>query len=134
MNSKVTVLIVEHNPLVALDLTEMIEEMGITRIFTVANAIEARKVADKQYISIALLDVNLRGGEDGALLARHLTNRTNAKIIYLITDSRIAALKRVKETNPISILKKPFVDEDLTNALKLAMVFNSGGKSNSYLD
>ncbi|MEP5610844.1 MAG: response regulator [Cyclobacteriaceae bacterium] len=126
-----TVLIVEHNPLVALDLTEMIGEMGITRIFVVTNEREARKVAQEQPVTIALLDVNIRTGQDSAALALHLASQNNTKIIYLVNDTTTSSLRRAQEINPFSIIGKPFSDEEITDAVKLAMISDDGTLANS---
>jgi len=120
MKLSMTILIVERNPIVALDLSEMILSRGFSRVFAVASNDEARKVVDEEGVTTALLDLNLNNWQEGVAFATHLIDQSNAKIIYLIGDETAVDLPKVMRTNPISIIGKPFVDEEIVVAMRMA--------------
>lgn len=54
-------LIVEDEVLVALDLADMLSDLGHEVVFTESNVKGAIKIAEAETIDIAILDINLRG-------------------------------------------------------------------------
>jgi CheY-like chemotaxis protein len=114
------VLIVEDEPLVALFLKDVIEDAG-WRVEAIADSGDkALDLAEKHRISLAFLDLRLRGDSDGVATAERLATRHRIQIVFmsgrsdLETDERIAALR------PLAILTKPCSPQVIHQALERA--------------
>ncbi len=115
------ILIVEDNPLIALDLKEMIVGMGINSVFIARDKKEALDVISAQTPDIVFLDVYLKNGENGLKLARANLNDSETKIIYLMGDTDQRLIQKVQSTNPFAIISKPFKEEDILPVLNEAL-------------
>ena len=65
LNGSTTILIVEDDPLVATYIKEVLAESGMRVAGTAGSGLEALSIADKQQISLALVDIRLTGPIDG---------------------------------------------------------------------
>jgi DNA-binding response OmpR family regulator len=114
-----TCLIVEDEPITSRFIREIIEEQGHNVVGTAKNGVEARVLLALHKIDIAILDINIKGSEDGIQLARNMDK--NTAVIYISAYSDSQTLKEASETMPYGFLVKPFKETDLIAVLLMAV-------------
>ncbi|WP_152048968.1 response regulator [Aureimonas psammosilenae] len=102
------ILIVEDEPLIALDLEEMLQEGGFEVIGTAADMPSALALAEQQRPDAATMDIRLRGGSDGVETACRLYREHGIRSLFI--SSHFEAKKRAaaSDCNPIAFVSKPF--------------------------
>lgn len=105
---KPSVLIVEDEIFVALDVERVLEDAGFTVVGLAADRAEALRVCDGA--TLAFVDVNLRDGCTGPATACQLSDEHGATIVYLTANaSQIDPLAN----RAIGVLRKPFCEASL---------------------
>jgi DNA-binding NarL/FixJ family response regulator len=88
--SKSRVLIVEDEYLVAADLEAALEDLGYTSV-GIAQDLETALDLAQARPDIALVDVHLRDGETGPLIARRLVEEFAVKVLFVTANPRMVA-------------------------------------------
>jgi len=114
--SKMKVLIVEDEPLIADDIARRLSKHNYDVIGIVDNAQEALEIISNQRPDLALLDVNIEGDVDGITLAAGL----DIPFVFLTSYYDQNTLDRAKMTNPSGYIVKPFDEKDLIANLAIA--------------
>ncbi|MET0545718.1 MAG: response regulator [Caulobacterales bacterium] len=110
-----SVLIVEDEIFLAIDLERILEAEGYEVAGIAADSEEAMAAAPKA--RIAFVDVNLRDGPTGPRIARALAEQFGMKIVYVTANpSQIAPPAR----DAIGVVQKPFREETILLAAALA--------------
>ena len=115
-----TVLIVEDEPLVALFLTDLLEDLNQTVIGPATSPEAALTTAAEAPPQIAIIDANLGGRGDGISLAGELQARHGTRIIFLSGDASLSTNPAVHAINPLAVLQKPCPPGELEAALRAA--------------
>ena len=115
-----TVLVVEDEPLVALFLADLLEEMGYTVIGPAATPGAALTAAAEAPPQIAIIDARLGGRGDGVTLAGELQRLHATRIIFLTGDASLSTNPAVHAIKPLAVLQKPCPPEELESALRAA--------------
>jgi DNA-binding LytR/AlgR family response regulator len=121
MNRKVHVLIVEDEPIVALDLATGLEHAGFEVAGVAGDAVEARRLFVDHDVDILLMDIQLNGEKDGIDTVRELMGIRRTPVIYLTAFTDAATVRRVKETYPAAFLVKPYHISNVLIAVELAL-------------
>lgn len=116
-----TVLIVEDEQLVALDLKGHLERLGYRVMDMVASGAEACDTASRTQPDLILMDVRLEGPMDGIEAAQRIRQVCEAPIVFLTAYSDAATLERAKQVEPYGYLVKPFAPSDLHAAIQMAL-------------
>src|SRR5688572_30310581 len=116
-----TVLIVEDEVVVALDLKERVTRLGYEVVDLASKGEQAVTKAKLLDPNVILMDIRLQGKMDGVAAATkiHLTNHT--PIVYLTAYSDPSTLRRVMEDAPSAYLLKPVDERELEVALRAAV-------------
>ena len=110
------ILIVEDEPLIAMTVADMLEELGYEIAGTVARLDEALAFVEQHAIDGALLDVNL--GRDKIDPVADLLARKQCPFIFATGDGK-AGLPAGHEARPF--VSKPFRLQDLERAMARAV-------------
>ena len=119
MNQRV--LIVEDEFLIALDIAETVEEMGLTVSGFASRREQAMKLAP--FADIAFVDVNLSDGATGPSIGRELAERFGITVVFMtanpeqLSGDQIAAL---------GVLTKPVMPHILQETVAYAIANRSG--------
>lgn len=117
---KASVVIVEDEFLVALQLEDILTDQGYKVVATVPDL--ATAAALSQPADIALVDLNLRDGATGPAIARLLSDRFNSKIIYVTASSgQIGTPARTA----VGVVNKPFSRTIIEASVAYALDNNS---------
>jgi len=116
-----SILIVEDESIVALEIASFIKELGFEVVGIASSADKAYKFVAEKSVDLILMDVYIKGDEDGILCAQTVRKTKQIPIIYISAFSDDETLDRAILTNPISYLTKPFNRQELKVAIKIAL-------------
>ena len=115
--SKPLVLIVEDDPILSMDLAEILAEWNYVVCGVAGNAAKAMELAAHHKPHLALVDVGLRGDMDGIDLAvrLRLEHSVPSIIVSGALSSDLAA--RAEAARPAGFLAKPYMPWELEKVL-----------------
>ena len=113
-----TILIVEDEALIATNLEMLLEENGYTVVGWATNVKEAQRAAEEHRPSTAIVDIQLRGGDDGIALAAEIRERFGIAIIFVTAQTDPATIERAKSVTHLAYINKPYSEQALLDALR----------------
>jgi two-component system, response regulator PdtaR len=116
-----TALVVDDEALIAMMLSEMLEDMGFEICGTAATAVEAVQLAEAHRPDLILMDVRLKGEEDGVFAARRIHDIFDAKVVFITGSREPDTVARIKTDHPSGILFKPILSGQLEAAVQIAL-------------
>ncbi len=120
----VRVYIVEDEPLIRENIRICLQEAGYEVCGTANNATTALAELKELAVDIVLIDIYLKGNEDGIELANALNTLPSAQnlpFIFLTSYSDAPTLQRAKQTLPAGYIVKPFEEADLRANIEIAL-------------
>lgn len=121
MNDKVNILVVEDEPIVALDLVTGLENAGYEVAGIAKNSRDAKSLFLNNPIDITLMDIQLKGEKDGIDTVLELMQIRPTPVIYLTAFTDAPTIARVKQTFPAAFLTKPYHIDNVLVAVELAL-------------
>jgi response regulator of citrate/malate metabolism len=115
-----TVLIVDDEFMIAQMLSIYVEEFGRSVCGTADTAAKAIALAQKHRPSIVLMDMRLKGEEDGVDAALVIHKTVGSQVIFITGSSEPSTIERIKFDHPSSILIKPVTEFQLKDAINKA--------------
>ena len=116
-----TLLIVEDERIIALDLRRRVEKFGYTVCDVVSTAAEAVSAAEKYLPDIVLMDIMLNGERDGTDAAVDVKERFGIPVVFLTAYADEQTLKRAKRAEPVGYVLKPFKERELYTTIEIAL-------------
>lgn len=116
-----TILVVEDEPIVAIDLEQRLTRLGYEVVGIVPSAEGAIQKAAELGPDIVLMDIRLQGEMDGIDAAEQIHRSTDTPIIFLTAFADERTIRRVKADEPAGYLLKPFDERELEVALVAAL-------------
>ena len=115
------ILVVEDEPVVALDLRTRLTRMGYVVSETVARGEDALVVAETLRPDLILMDIRLRGVMDGISAAEEIRRRFGLPVVYLTAHADEATIDRARITEPFGYILKPFDERELRTVIEMAL-------------
>ena len=115
------VLIVEDEPLTALDFSLMVEDAGGHPVGTASSANGAEALAKSASPDVILMDVRLMGERDGVDAARAIRAFSNVPIVFVTGNSDRMTSERIRAFDGKAPVSKPVTQEALVNAVAEAL-------------
>src|SRR5919197_1244380 len=119
--TKPSILVVEDENVVAMDLVASLEKLRYPVAGVVASGEEAVAVAERKAPGLVLMDIHLRGEMDGIRAAEQIQERFFIPVVYLTAYSDEATLDRARVTYPFGYILKPFEDREIEVAIQTAL-------------
>jgi signal transduction histidine kinase len=116
-----TILIVEDESIVALDLKRRLEALGYEVVGMVPSGERAIEQVASMLPDLVLMDIKLKGRMDGVEAAEAIRARFDLPVIFLTAYADTETLARAKHTRPYGYLVKPFEDQDLHTTVEIAL-------------
>ena len=116
-----SILVVEDNGVIALQIGELLEKNGYRISDTTAYGEEAVTMAEKKRPDLICMDIELMGKLDGIETAQKIHEHANIPIIYLTAYSDSGRFARAMETAPYNYLVKPFTERELIASVQLTL-------------
>jgi PAS domain S-box-containing protein len=115
------VLIVEDEPIVALDLKQELEMLGCEVLGVAESGDEALVAAGVHRPDLALMDVRIVGSVDGIQTAGLLRAAYQIPVVFLTSYSDETTIERAAREMPYGYLTKPFQSGELKATLQVAL-------------
>jgi len=136
------ILIVEDEPIIALDLEQELEQFGFEVVGLAQCADEALMAVEESLPDLALMDLNIVGSLDGIQTARLLRDTYQIPSIFLTAHSDDRSITRAVREMPYGYLTKPYQSRELKATVSVALhkakvdagVRRARGKSSSALN
>ncbi|MGK7920674.1 MAG: putative bifunctional diguanylate cyclase/phosphodiesterase [Trichodesmium sp.] len=119
--SKLKIMIVEDESIIAEDLADSLRSMGYAVVDIVASGEEAILRAEEKQPNLILMDIMLQGEMDGVTTAKQIQSNLQIPIIFLTAYTDNQTLQRVKSTNPFGYIVKPFEERNLHLTIEIAL-------------
>ena len=119
--SVTSILIVEDEQIVAVDLESVLERLGYHVAGIAATSEEACLAAAQGSPDLILMDVRIDGPVDGIETARRIRQRRDVPVVFLTAYTDRETLDRAKEIGPHGYLVKPFAERDLQATIEMAL-------------
>ena len=134
--TKVKILVVEDEALLAQDIALRLEGFGYEVVGTAQSADEALQIlTDDPLVDIALLDIIIQGEQDGIALAQQIKAQYQIPFIFLSSHADAALVERAKQVQPYAYILKPFNDQQICIAIELALTnFSKSTPERNLLD
>lgn len=119
--SSARVLIIEDEPVIAMDIQAIVESLGHTVIGIAGREAEAVALAKEHRPGLVLADVQLQDGDSGIVTVQKILEAMDAPVIFVTGfPERLLTGDRVE---PAFIITKPFDPETLKVAIGQALSF-----------
>jgi two-component system, response regulator PdtaR len=112
------VLVVDDEFLIAETLSIQIRDMGLTVCGTAATAAEAIALAKANRPRLVLMDMRLKGADDGVDAALAIHELVGSKVIFITASREPATLERIRTDHPAAILYKPLFGRQLRTVVR----------------
>ncbi|MEJ5250595.1 MAG: response regulator [Chthonomonadetes bacterium] len=119
-NGVLRVLIADDEPIIRLDLKNMLESLGYEVVAEAGDGVSAVEAARTLKPDVAILDIKMPG-MDGIDAANILNSEKIAPVVLLTAFSDMDLINRAKEAGVFAYLVKPFRENDLRPAIEIAI-------------
>jgi serine phosphatase RsbU (regulator of sigma subunit)/CheY-like chemotaxis protein len=119
--SKDTILVVEDETMVGLELKESLERLGYAVPEVIDSGEDVVSAVARHRPDLLLMDVRLRGGVDGIEAAYQTKAEFDVPLIYLTACSDEEVLRRAALTGPDAFLLKPLDERELAVNISIAL-------------
>jgi signal transduction histidine kinase len=115
-------LLVEDEVITAKDIERMIKKAGDFTTTIALSGAEAIKQLELAKPDLVLMDIKLRGHEDGVDLAEQIRSRWELPVVYITAHSDVETFLRAKSAHPYGYLLKPVNFSDLYITIEMALL------------
>lgn len=120
-SAKATILIVEDETIVALDMRQRLEKLG----YQVCGIASTAAIAIDKYRQcrpdLVLMDIKLKGDQDGIEAATVIQQEGGPPVIFVTAFTDAATIERVHAASPFGYIVKPFHEREVSIAIELAL-------------
>jgi two-component system, response regulator PdtaR len=122
MKVGIRVLVVEDEFVVAMTMKEELEDAGYEVSGIAATADSAVQLAAAGSPDVILMDLRLRGAEDGVDAACRIhAQGMNPAVIFLTGSAEPQAIARIQQDHPASVIFKPAAFNEIERAIQAAV-------------
>ncbi len=116
-----SILLVEDNEVVVLELRDRVESMGYILAGSASSGCEAINKAELLKPDLIIMDIRLKGDMDGIETSTLIRQRIDVPIVYLTAYADENTLQRAKITEPFGYIIKPFDERELKRTIEMAL-------------
>ncbi|MEH1939838.1 MAG: ATP-binding protein [Nostoc sp.] len=115
------IFVVEDEILVAREIEGSLQKLGYHVVGIAASAETALKEIAEVQPDLILVDIVLKGEQDGIAVAEQVRDRFHIPVIYLTAYVDAPTLERAKHTYPFGYILKPFKQSTLQANIEIAL-------------
>ena len=119
--SKINVLIVEDESIVAKDIQHSLKKLGYNILGICSTGEDAIKSAKDLSPDLVLMDIMLKGDMNGIEAAAQIRETNNIPVIFLTAYADENTLNKAKVSEPFGYIIKPFKEIDLHTSIEMAI-------------
>jgi two-component system cell cycle sensor histidine kinase/response regulator CckA len=116
-----SILVVEDEGLIAIDLKRKLEQAGYFVPATADSAEEAIAAVERYRPHLVMMDIRLRGEQDGIQTADQIRRMFQIPVMYVTAHADRETLERAKITEPFGYIVKPFHSVDFRAQIEMAI-------------
>lgn len=121
--TKARVLIIEDETLIAMDLNDIVTNLGHTVVATADTATRAIAAAAKHMPDLVLADIQLADGSSGIDAVQQILAQVSVPVIFITAfPDRLLTGQRPE---PTFLISKPYAEDTVRAAVSQALFFNS---------
>ena len=124
------VLIVEDDMLLSLVEEKLLKKLGYSIVGKAVYGEEAIRKVEKFNPDIVMMDISLKGTDDGIDTMKKIRRFSSVPVIYLSGSTDKHSIERAKKTNFVDFLIKPVSEHELKGPLVKAMNINKEADRN----
>ena len=121
MSDKASILIVEDESIVALNMAQILTGLGYRVLGPASSGTRALRIIASDRPDLVLMDIKLKGNMDGIQVAEQIKSSERIPIVYVSTYSDDLTLERAKLTEPYGYITKSFEDRELHSTIEMAL-------------
>ncbi len=114
-----TILVAEDEPLIRLDIVEMLTESGYSVTGEAGDGEEAVRLAEQLKPDLVVMDIKMPV-LDGISAAERIVSAKIAPVVLLTAFSQRELVERARDAGAMAYVVKPFTAADLVPALEIA--------------
>jgi PAS domain S-box-containing protein len=115
------ILLVEDEPIVALDLRDQLQKLGYVVIGISTTGADALSKISNLRPELVLMDIQLDGGMDGIETAARIPREFDLPVLYLTAFTQNEILERARATKPYGFIVKPVAERELHATIQMAL-------------
>lgn len=115
------ILVVEDEAIIAADIADRLRGLGYEVAGTCATAEAALEAVDRQTPDLVLMDIRIKGEQDGIEAAQQIRLGHRLPVVYLTAHADDDTLGRAKVTEPFGYVVKPFEDRELQTTIEIGL-------------
>ncbi len=119
MEKKYKVLIVEDQAITAMEVKQIVTEIGLDVVGIAKSNDVALKKFEEHLPEIVIMDINLEGERDGISTVEDMYKINEVSVVYLTAFSDDTTIDRAIKTNPLAYEIKPFNKASLQSTIKI---------------
>jgi DNA-binding NarL/FixJ family response regulator len=124
------ILIVEDEPLIAIDLEATLQTLGFDVCGCASNAREAVELATARRPDLVLMDVFLEDGCEGTKAAKWLNDACDIPVLFVSGHGGRDTLERIRRVLPrAQLFSKPVAPDRLAEAICLETGWNAPSRT-----
>lgn len=116
------VLIIEDEPIIAMDIEHMVQEMGHEVIGVARTHAEASELAQKDRPGMILADIKLADGSNGIDAVNEILGHVEVPVVFITAYPE--QLLTGAKPEPVYLITKPFQPEMVKAVMSQALFFN----------
>ncbi|RPH45315.1 MAG: EAL domain-containing protein [Burkholderiales bacterium] len=116
-----SIVVVEDERIVALDLSQRLQEMGYRVMRTVARGEDALHAVDALRPDLVLMDINIEGALDGIEAACRIRETSRTPVVFMTAYAEDETLARAQSSRPYGYLIKPYESRELHATIQVAL-------------
>lgn len=117
-NETMTVLVVEDEVLLSMEISMKLKELGYNVCPMVSDGNEALSMVPQYSPDVAILDISISGDMDGVTLANTLYQEYDIPIIFMSGYAKNDMMKLIGDIPFLDYLNKPIRFEELSKSLE----------------
>lgn len=121
MSDTVSILIVEDEIILAMDMQMMLESLGYKVSGIAFSGYDAILRAEQMMPSVVLVDIKLQGPMDGIEAAKHIMHQLKIPIIFVTGNTDQGTKQRALQIGPSAYLQKPIDEIQLRTTIEEAL-------------
>ncbi len=122
------ILIIEDEPIVAMDLETIVEEIGHKVVGVARAGRQAVALAAERKPELIMADIELANGDSGIEAVNEIVSAESRPVVFITAHPRLYLSAAENRPEPASILAKPFNPDSVKAAVSKALFFDRKGR------
>ena len=114
------ILVVEDESITAMEIMQLLRTSGY-KPYNVRSGEEALKKSVELNPDLVLMDIGIKGKNNGIKTAQMIKEFIDVPVIYLTANSDTEILESLKLTKPSACVFKPFLGKEIIDKIKIAL-------------